>query len=373
MKTYYYTSQTTHYEPYLAHHGVKGMKWGVRRYQNEDGSLTSAGEKRYGTVENLKKQRRAQKILGITIAAAVGGTLACVIGQRMWERNAYRDDEIVKMGDIIQNIAPKGRDFVSQFYGTTDKKDRQYFLKYFSSTLSRTHVSTVRADRDLRIAGMDAANNALREVLGVSKENYTNKPGTMARAFFDNYGDAGYAVETKKNFVDNLKSKGYDGFVDYNDRVTNGGHRMSRSASVFFEGSPVTVDKQSILIRRKNLKNMKVSELDNYLRTHNKAEIVGFTTSIVGSYGMIVANTYSDYVKKSIIKSELNSDRKNRNKTYRMLDSVSLTRGYGKYDSLNYAKRKEVRDYVDKYVDKYKKEHPDTKLSDYDIADMIVE
>lgn len=31
----------------LYHHGVKGMKWGVRRYQNKDGSLTSAGKKRY--------------------------------------------------------------------------------------------------------------------------------------------------------------------------------------------------------------------------------------------------------------------------------------------------------------------------------------
>lgn len=31
----------------LKHHGVKGQKWGVRRYQNADGSLTSAGKKRY--------------------------------------------------------------------------------------------------------------------------------------------------------------------------------------------------------------------------------------------------------------------------------------------------------------------------------------
>lgn len=32
---------------YLAHHGVLGMHWGVRRYQNADGSLTAAGKKHY--------------------------------------------------------------------------------------------------------------------------------------------------------------------------------------------------------------------------------------------------------------------------------------------------------------------------------------
>ena len=42
---------------YLAHHGTKGMKWGVRKYQNPDGSLTPEGRKRYGVGPERANQK----------------------------------------------------------------------------------------------------------------------------------------------------------------------------------------------------------------------------------------------------------------------------------------------------------------------------
>lgn len=66
---------------YLIHHGIKGQRWGVRRFQNTDGSLTTTGKRRYGTSnehgntisnrEGKKQLHRDYKKADVTAAEAV--------------------------------------------------------------------------------------------------------------------------------------------------------------------------------------------------------------------------------------------------------------------------------------------------------------
>lgn len=85
------------YQDELAHYGIAGMKWGIRRYQNPDGTLTEAGKKRYGTVENLeagRTKRQADKYEAAKKSAIASGSAKEISKYASGMSNAEMNDAL---------------------------------------------------------------------------------------------------------------------------------------------------------------------------------------------------------------------------------------------------------------------------------------
>lgn len=150
---------------YLAHHGIRGQKWGVRRYQNQDGTLTNAGLARDRKVrekearkEDRRKKSEAKRVARVqrkeerleakkegekrrtrNALIVLGTTLAAVAAYKIYkhakEKNAASDSDVAKVlndafdtSRSLKSLPAKqktgGSDFASKYASTSLKNGR---------------------------------------------------------------------------------------------------------------------------------------------------------------------------------------------------------------------------------------------------------
>lgn len=183
---------------YLYHHGIKGQRWGVRRYQNKDGSYTSAGKKRYADMSPSEKRaydrernRRREKIkAGLKVAATaaiIGGTLynmhrAQVDADRQYQyyqesrrraRDTYeRTRRASSTYDYYKRYGSRyrqaGKDTFKKHARTTYKKAKEYSVDEAKEYLQRMMKRAAQQEAN---GGMDIdTKNAVMEARDILRE-----------------------------------------------------------------------------------------------------------------------------------------------------------------------------------------------------------
>lgn len=188
----------------LFHHGIKGQRWGVRRFQEEDGSLTPAGEKRYnkdndstkppgkklkyrerleqkyvnkGLSEEAAKKAaddriKTQKILAVTAGVTVAAASAYLITKHVKERT----DQVIKKGDVMQRIegqkkwfGNKNRNLHDQFYVTNNDYDNRNYQDAFGYQKLRSYGKAyklkIEAADDIKIASQKKARDVFKDLM----------------------------------------------------------------------------------------------------------------------------------------------------------------------------------------------------------------
>lgn len=138
----------------LYHHGIKGQKWGVRRYQFSDGTLTPEGQKRYGNKTNVNSSTAAkiQIMMNSKVKNVLNVTRTQITGKQYV-------DTYLKQGTTFARIQTSQEFEKFAFYATYKKADTDKYMGLFGKNL------TSRAAKDAKLA--EEKSNATGDIVDI--------------------------------------------------------------------------------------------------------------------------------------------------------------------------------------------------------------
>lgn len=192
----------------LYHHGVKGQKWGVRRYQYADGSVTPAGAKRYYANRNEPSIKRVGSLAGMKATELTNIAKTKITGKQ------YVDTYLEK-GTTFQRIQ-SSKDFENfAFYATYKKSDSDKYIGLFGKNLtSRANSSAKQAEKQAKASGResDLANAKALRSYSDNMKVYQLKITSTKKLRVPSDENAGYITasllkdkEFKKNVVASIE------------------------------------------------------------------------------------------------------------------------------------------------------------------------
>lgn len=208
-----------YYDPYLAHYGVKGMKWGVRRYRNEDGSLTREGLRKYG-VENTRVLKKGTEIQNISKTKLDSKSKK---SNRIY--GAYTDADKATYLDMMGNFEYDGNGYKNTF---TVKKD----IKIASEKEAVKTLAEMFKENPERVSNMMAtAYNAVntpvlfskkgkgfkRKLSELEKDPESKKSMKIGREFLQTVPMSNKSSDLANDFYGRMVRKGFDAVLDTND------------------------------------------------------------------------------------------------------------------------------------------------------------